>query len=89
MNLLAKQKEIHRLRKQTHGHWGWRGGDFRKVMNALLCLEWLTNGNLLDSTGNSARGYVPAWMGGEFGEGWIHVYVWLSPFTVHLKLQHC
>ena len=26
MNLLAKQKEIHRLRKQTHGHWGWRGG---------------------------------------------------------------
>ena len=29
------------------------------------------------------------WMGGEFGGGWIHVYVWLSPFTVHLKLsQH-
>ena len=64
-------------------------GDFRKVMNALLCLEWLTNGNLLDSTGNSAQGYVPAWMGGEFGEEWIPVYVWLSPFTVHLKLQHC
>ena len=21
-------------------------------------------------------------MGGEFGEEWIHVYVWLSPFTV-------
>ena len=21
------------------------------------------------------------------GEGWIHVYVWLSPFTVHLKLS--
>ena len=30
------------------------------------------------------------WMGGEFGGNWIHVYVWLSPFTVHLKLsQHC
>ena len=29
-------------------------------------------------------------MGGEFGEEWIHVYVWLSPFAVHLKLsQHC
>ena len=26
MNLLAKQKETHRLRKQSHGHWGWRGG---------------------------------------------------------------
>ena len=25
-------------------------------------------------------------MGGGFGGEWIHVYVWLSPFTVHLKL---
>ena len=27
----------------------------------------------------------------EWGLGeWIHVYVWLSPFAVHLKLsQHC
>ena len=23
--------------------------------------------------------------GGELGGEWIHVYVWLSPFTVHLK----
>ena len=29
-------------------------------------------------------------MGGEFGGEWIHVFVWLSPFIVHLKLpQHC
>ena len=34
--------------------------------------------------------YVPAWMGVEFGGEWIHVYVWLNPFAVHLKLpQHC
>jgi len=25
--------------------------------------------------------------GGEFGGEWIHVYVWLSPYTVHLKLS--
>ena len=42
------------------------------------------------STGNSAQGYVAAWMGGKFGGEWIHVYVGLSPFAVHLKLsQHC
>ena len=42
------------------------------------------------STGNSAQCYVAAWMGGDFGGEWIHVYVWLSPFAVHLKLsQHC
>ena len=42
------------------------------------------------STGNSAQCYVAAWMGEEFGGEWTHVYAWLSPFAVHLKLsQHC
>ena len=46
--------------------------------------------DLLYSTGNSASYYVAAWIGGEFEEEWIHVYVWLSPFAAHLKLsQHC
>ena len=35
------------------------------------------------STGNSAQCHVAAWMGGEFGGKWIHVCVWLSPFTVN------
>ena len=30
---------------------------------------------------------VAAWTGGEFGEEWVHVYVWLSPLDVHLKLS--
>ena len=38
---------------------------------------------------NSAQCNVAAWMGGEFGGEWIHVYVWLSPFPVHLQVsQH-
>ena len=36
-------------------------------------------------TGNSSQCCVTAWMGGEFGGEWIHVYVWLSPFDVYLK----
>ena len=44
----------------------------------------------LYSTGNSTQYHVAAWMGGAFGGEWIHVYVWLKLFTVHLKLQqHC
>ena len=32
--------------------------------------------------------YVAAWKG-EFGGEWIHVYIWLGFFAVHLKLsQH-
>ena len=27
------------------------------------------------------------WIGREFGGEWIHVYVWLSSFAVHLKLS--
>ena len=59
-------------------------------MDTLLYLTWRTNKDLLYSTGNSAHCYVEAWMRGVFWGKWIHVYVWLSPFAVHLKLsQHC
>ena len=54
-----------------------------------LYLKWITNRVLLYSTGNSAQCYVAAWMEEGFGGEWIHVYAWLSPFAVHLKLsQH-
>ena len=59
-------------------------------MYTWLYLTWRADKDLLNSTGNSARCYVAAWLVGEFGGEWIHAYVWLSPFAVHLKLsQHC
>ena len=59
-------------------------------MYTLLYLKWITNKDLLPSIGNCAQCCVAAWMGGEFGGEWIHVNVWLSLFTVHLKSsQHC
>ena len=57
-------------------------------MDTLLYLTWRTTKLLLDSTGNSAQCHVAAWLGGEFGGEWIHVYVWLSLFAVHLKLSN-
>ena len=59
-------------------------------MYTLLYLKRITNEDLLYSTGNSVQCYVAARMGEEFGGEWIHVYMWLSPFVVHLKLsQQC
>ena len=59
-------------------------------MYTLLYLKWMTNKDLLYSTGNSTQCCVAAWMGREFRGEWIHAYVWLNPFAVHLKLsQHC
>ena len=59
--------------------------EFGKVMYALPYSTWITNKDLLYSTRNCSM-LVAAWMGGRFGGKWINVYVWLSPFTVHLKL---
>ena len=60
--------------------------EFGTDMYTLLYLKWITYKELLHSTQNSAQSDVAAWMGGEFGGEWIHVYIWLSPFAVHLKL---
>ena len=57
---------------------------FGTDLHTLLYLKWITNKDLLYSTGNSVPRYRAAWMQGEFEEEWIHVYVWLSPFLVPL-----
>ena len=57
-------------------------------MYTLLHLKWITK-DLRYSIGNSAQGYVAAWMGEDLGGERIHVYVWLSHLAIHLKLsQH-
>ena len=58
-------------------------------MYIALYLKWITNKVLLCSTGSSALCHVAAWMGGEFGGEWTHVYVWMS-LCYPLKLSpHC
>ena len=51
-----------------------------------LRLQWMSDRDLPHSAGSSLQCHVAACMGGKFGREWIHVYVWLSPFAVHLKL---
>ena len=59
-------------------------------MYTLLYFKWITNKDLLYSIRHFTQCFVLAWMEGEFRGEWIHVYVWLNPFAVHLKLsQHC
>ena len=55
--------------------------EFGIDMYTLLYLKSITNKDLLYSIRNSALRYAAAWMGGDFGGEWIHVYVWLSPFA--------
>ena len=64
--------------------------EFGIDMYTVLYLNWIAIKGLLYSTENSAQCYVAAQVGEEFGGECIHVYVWLSPVAVHLKLsQHC
>ena len=82
------------MQEKTYGRQGHGLGEgivreFGMDTYTWLYLKWITNKDLLYSTGDSVQCYVAAWMGGEFGGEWIHVYAWLSPFAVHLKLsQH-
>ena len=90
-NQLLKQKETHRLIKHTYVARGegivWESG---MDIHTLLNFKWITNKDLLYSTGNSAQCYMVAWKGGGFGGKWIHVYVGLSPLASHSKLsQRC
>ena len=50
--------------------------EFGKVTYTLLYLKWITNKDPPYSTWNPAQCYVAAWMGGEFGGEWIHVYIY-------------
>ena len=57
--LFAKQKQSHRYREQTYGHQVGRGGGMNQEtaidIYTLLCIEQLTNENLLYTTGNSTQ----------------------------------
>ena len=82
-SLFIKQIQTHRLREGTYGcqgegWWNGRVREFGMDRYTLLYLKWITNKDLLSSTGNSAQYYVAGWMGREFGGEWIHVYVWLG-----------
>ena len=84
MNLLTKQKEAPRLRKQTYGCQGeGTVREFGKVMYILLYSKWITNKDLLYRHGTLLTA-VPAWMGAAHAEEWIPVYAWLSPIAAHL-----
>ena len=94
MNLFTKKKPTHGHREQTYG-WGVRESEGRGWLGSLgwtgahCCLKCMAIKDLLSRTGNSIQYYVAAWMGGGFKVEWIHVYVWLDPFAVHLRLSHC
>ena len=45
--------------------------------DTLLDFTWRTSKDLLDSTGDSAQCHIAAWIGGEFGEQWLHIYVYM------------
>ena len=56
---------------------GWGDGivrEFGMDVYTLMYLKWIGNKDLRYSTQNSAQCYGAAWMGGEFGGEWRHVY---------------
>ena len=87
MNLLAEEKQTHRLWKQTHGDQreqvlgggGRRGGGMDWGSGTGTCtlrsMEELANGDLLSSTGSSMYYSVITYMGKESEREWTCVCV--------------
>ena len=69
MNLVTKQKQSQRCRKQTYGYQGMGGGginwEIEVDIYTLLYMKQMTNKDLLYSTGNSTQYSVKAYMGKE------------------------
>ena len=80
-NLITKQIQTNRHKQQTYAHQGgmgsrmdWEiGTDIYTLL--ILCIKWITNENLLYSTGNSAQCFAVTYMGRKYIRDGIHVYV--------------
>ena len=81
MNLIAEQKQTHRLLKQTYGHqrgqmrWWGMEGYFGIGICTLRYMEWLANRDLLYSKRNSTQYLLMVYMGKESEKEWMFVYV--------------
>ena len=73
MNLLTKQRDSETENEFMIARGERIARDFGKVMYTLLYFKWITNRDLLYSTGNSAQCHVVACMGGGFEGEWIYV----------------
>ena len=65
-------------RGESGGVGGGSGGMHWEIgidMYTLMCIKWMTNKNLLYSTGNSTQYSVMAYMGKESKKEWIYLYV--------------
>ena len=92
MNVLTTQQETHRFREGTYG---WQSGkDDGRGGQEVWDGHVLYGVFKMDSQqGPTVQHMELCWMlcgsldEAELGGEWIHVYVWLSPFPVHLL--HC
>ena len=76
MILFAKQKQTHRHRKQAYGYQKAGGGINQEVgisRYTLLYIKWITNKDLLQSTGDYIQYFVMTYMGKEFEILYIYI----------------
>ena len=79
MNLFTKQKQTHRLRKQTYGYQRVKGEGINQELEIYVYILWYkkqaVKKDLLYSTGNSIPYSAITNMGKEFEKEWTYVYV--------------
>ena len=61
------------------------GAPFQGLQQGLNDRRTLPSGAFQSGRFSTQNKPHPAWMEGEFGGEWRHVYVWLTPFAAHPK----
>ena len=80
MNLFTKQKQTHRLQKQTYGYqrgnvWGGINQEFGINIYTLLYIKQIINKDLLYGSGNSTQYSVTTiWAKNLKKNGYMHMY---------------
>ena len=94
MNLLTKQKQTHRHRKQTYGY--QRGKEVEGInqesgisRHKLLYIKQINNKVLLYSTGNYIQYLIITYNGKESAKLCIYICTYLNHFALHQKLTQC
>ena len=93
MNLFAKQKQIHRHRKQTYGFQRGEGRginqEFGIEIYKLLYIKQITNKNLLYSIGNYIQYLVKTYNGREYQKIYVYIHRYGLPGWLSSKETAC
>ena len=89
MNLYSMQEQTYKLRKQTYGYQRGKGEggitqEFGINRYTLICVKYITDKDLMYSTGNSTPYFIIIYQGKESEK--VYIYFIYIVYTLHIYI---